>query len=246
MTSPKAHAAKPKSRDWFRFPDPPEIPDEQMTAFDHLTINGNAYHVAQHLGNPETTLVAGDHYLSLRFTRGSLAGVRYPDLLVAFGVDPAAYLATNAYVIEEQGKPPDFVLEIASPSTRSVDQGAKREEYAALRIPEYWRFDGTPGPSGVRLAGDLLGGEEYRPIAIEEPEAGVAQGYSAVLRLYLRWERGQLVWIDPATSRPIATLATERARADSERAARLAAEARAERSEARVRELEERLRGQQP
>ena len=245
MTSAKAPAAKPKPPGWLRFPDPPEIPDEKMTAFDHLTINGNAYLLAQHLGNPETTLVAGDHYLSLRFTR-TLAGVRYPDLLVAFGVDPAAYRDTNAYVIDEQGKPPDFVLEIVSPSTRRVDQGAKREEYAALGIPEYWRFDQASGRNRVRLAGDRLEGEEYRPIAVEEPEEGVVQGYSGVLDLYLRWERGQLSWIDPATSRPIATLASERARADSERAARLAAESRAERSEARAQELEERLRGQQP
>ena len=238
MTSAKAPAAKPKPPGWLRFPDPPEIPDERMTAFDHLTINGNAYLLAQHLGNPETTLVAGDHYLSLRFTR-TLAGVRYPDLLVAFGVDPAAYRDTNAYVIDEQGKPPDFVLEIASPSTRRVDQGAKREEYAALGIPEYWRFDQAAGRNRVRLAGDRLEGVEYRPIAVEEPEEGVVQGYSGVLDLYLRWERGQLSWIDPATNRPIATLA-------SERAARLAAEARAERSEARAQELEERLRRQQP
>ena len=246
MTSAKATTAKPKPRGWFRFPDPPEIPDERMTAFDHLTINGNAHHLSQHLGNPETTLVAGDHYLSLRFTRGSLAGVRYPDLLVAFGVDPAAYRATNAYVIDEQGKPPDFVLEIASPSTRRIDQGAKREEYAALGIPEYWRFDEAAGRNRVRLAGDRLEGEEYQPIALEEPEEGVVQGYSGVLDIYLRWERGHLVLVDPLTNRPIATLASERARADSERAARLAAEARAERSESRVRELEERLRGQQP
>ena len=138
------------------------------------------------------------------------------------------------------------MLEIASPSTRRVDQGAKREEYAALGIPEYWRFDQASGRNRVRLAGDRLEGEEYRPIAVEEPEEGVAQGYSGVLDLYLRWERGQLSWIDPATSRPIATLASERARADSERAARLAAEARAQRSEARVQELEERLHRQQP
>ena len=137
------------------------------------------------------------------------------------------------------------MLEIASPSTRRVDQGAKREEYAALGIPEYWRFDEAAGRNRVRLAGDRLEREEYRPIAIEEPEEGVVQGYSRVLDLYLHWEQGQLSWIDPATSRPIATLASERARAESEsaradreRVARLAAEAR-------VRELEERLRGQQ-
>ena len=48
MTSAKAPAAKPKPRGWFRFPDPPEIPDEKMTAFDHLSINGNA-HFLEHL-----------------------------------------------------------------------------------------------------------------------------------------------------------------------------------------------------
>ena len=54
MTSVKAPAAKPKPRGWLRFPDPPETQDERMTAFDHLTINGNAYLLAQHLGNRST------------------------------------------------------------------------------------------------------------------------------------------------------------------------------------------------
>ena len=84
------------------FPDPPEDPDDKMTSFDHLTITGTAHSLAVHLGNRETTLVAGEHYLALAPTR-SLAGVRYPDLLVAFGVDPEAYRRSNAYVISEQG-----------------------------------------------------------------------------------------------------------------------------------------------
>lgn len=68
MASAKAAAAKPKPRGWFCFPDPPEIPGEKMTAFDHLSINGNAHFLAELLGNRETTLVADEHYLSLRFT----------------------------------------------------------------------------------------------------------------------------------------------------------------------------------
>jgi hypothetical protein len=54
------------------------------------------------------------------------------------------------------------------------------------------------------------------------------QGYSAVLNLSLRWERGELVFYDPATGRRIATL-------EDEREARAAAGAR-------VREFEEQLR----
>ena len=40
---------------------------------------------------------------------------------VAFGVDPADYKASNAYVISEQGKPPDFALEIASRRDGRID-----------------------------------------------------------------------------------------------------------------------------
>ena len=36
----------------------------------------------------------------------------------------------------------------------------------------------------------------YEPIAIEEVETGVLQGYSATLGLFVRWERGELRWHD--------------------------------------------------
>ena len=124
----------PKARKHFRFPDPPEIPEDKMTSFDQLTPNGTAHYLSIHLGNPETTLIAGEHYLAVAPTT-DMTGVRYPDLLVAFGVDPAAYKRSNAYVISEQGKPPDFVLEIVSRSSRRTDRVDKREDYAALGIP---------------------------------------------------------------------------------------------------------------
>ena len=44
---------------------------------------------------------------------------KYPDLLVAFDADPVAYDASNGYVVSEQGKPPDFILEVASRRTAS-------------------------------------------------------------------------------------------------------------------------------
>ena len=228
----------PKADRYFRFPDPPEIPEDKMTSFDQLTPNGNVHHVSIHLGNPETTLIAGEHYLALAPTR-DMTGIRYPDLLIAFGVDPAAYKRRNAYVISEQGKPPDFVLEIASRSSRRTDRVDKRLDYAALGIPEYWRFDEAARRPEARLAGDRLVDGRYEPIAIEELADGVLQGYSAVLNLYLRWEQGQLRWHDPATGRHILTYDDQRARADNERAARLEAEARAEAAEAELRRLRE-------
>ena len=241
-------------QDFFVFPDPPEIPEEKMTNFEHLAANGNVHHLAIHLGNPETTLVIGERYVALAPTR-NLAGIRYPDLLVAFDVDPEAYHRRRAYVIADQGKPPDFVMEIASPSTGRIDAGEKRNDYAALGIAEYWRFDEDGRYHGARLAGDRLVAGRYEPIPIREIAEDVLEGYSSVLNLHLRWEREQLGWYDPATGRHIVTFEDERAaRMDAEaethaeRAARMDAEAelRAERAaraaaESRISELEERL-----
>ena len=239
------HVKTPKAGDCFRFPDPPEIPEDKMTSFNQLTANGAAHHLVQHLGDPEATLVAGEHYLAVVPTT-DMTGVRYPDLLVAFGADPVAYYRSNAYVISEQGKPPDFVLEIVSPSSRRADRVDKREDYAALGIPEYWRFDETARRRENRLAGDRLVEGVYEPIAIEELPDGVLQGYSAALNLYLRWEQGQLRLHDPATGRHILTYDDQRARAESERDRAESERDRADSAEARIRELEEenrRLRG---
>ena len=237
MTSPNTAAKSPQPLGQFRLPDPPERePDEKMTTAIHLHEPGNTHHLAQHFGNPETTLVTAERYITmLPELLPSGSPRRYPDLMIAFGVDPALYRKSNGYIISEQGKPPDFVLEIASRSTGEEDTGPKRCDYEALGISEYWRFDETGEFHHTRLAGDRLTDGQYQPIPIEQLEDGILQGYSEILNLQIRWERGQLRWHDPATGRHIATFDDERARADDERA-------RADNAEARVRELEEELK----
>ena len=190
-------------------PDPPERKPEDMTSFDHLTKNGGAHHLAQHFGHPGTTVVGGERYI-IRDPDTPAADRRFPDLLIAFNADPEAYQDSNSYVISEQGKPPDFVMEIASESTGQEDTGNKRTWYASLGIPEYWRFDQTGRFHGSRLAGDQLVDGRYEPIPIEEVEEGVLQGHSAALGLLVRWERGELRWHDPETGQEIPTFEQER------------------------------------
>ena len=239
------HARKPASPTSpspgrFRLPDIPEREPDEVTQFDELFKTGRSHALAVHLGNPETTLVEADRWIIAEpGTYRDLA--RYPDLLVAFGVDPSAYEASNGYVIAEQGKPPDFVLEVASVSTADTDTGAKRDDYARLGILEYWRFDKTGQHHGTRLAGDRLENGVYVPIDIDELSADVLQGYSEALGLYLRWERGELGWHDPATGRHIATFDTERARADNAEARADAERATRMQAEERIRQLEARL-----
>ena len=179
-----------------------------------------------------------------------MTGIRYPDMMIAFDADPEAYDRSNGYIISEQGKPPDFVLEVGSPSTGRVDVREKRDDYAALGIPEYWRFDETGRSHGARLAGDRLVGGVYRPIAIEELEEDILQGRSAVLHLDLRWEHGQLRWHDPDTGRHIATYDDQVARAERAEgriegvvARAEKAEGRAEKAVARAEKAEGRIEG---
>ena len=216
----------PKTQGRYRLPDPPQRAPDEMTSYDHLHKTGNSHHLALYFGNQDSTLVETDRWI-VPSPASDKSRARLPDLLIAFDVDPAAYKASNGYIISEQGKPPDFVIEVASVSTALNDTTVKRTEYAALGIPEYWRFDETGEFHGARLAGDRLVNGQYQPIAIEELPDGSLQGYSPILNLNLRWDQGQLGWYDPVTGRHIPTF-------EDEHSARLQAEAR-------IRELEAQL-----
>ena len=220
----------------FVLPDPPKRTD--MTSFRQLTFSGNAHYLALHLGSPETTIITGEMFL-IRAPGAPARERMAPDLMIAFNTDPAALIASNGYVISEQRKPPDFVLEIASRKTAGNDVGEKRGGYAALGIPEYWRFDETGAFHGARLGGDRLVDGQYQPIPIETLEGGALQGYSPVLDVHLRWEAGKLFWCNPSTGRHIDTFQTER---DARLRERESLEAQLEEERRARRQLEEQLR----
>ena len=252
MTTADAFAKPSQPRGSFRLPDIPERHPDEMSQFDHLFKQGNSHHLAVHLGHPDTTLVEADRWIvpDAEFNK---TWARYPDLLVAFDVDPARYAANNGYIVSEQGKPPDFVLEVASPSTAAADLNEKRDFYAMIGVREYWRFDETGDHYGTRLYGERLTERGWVAIPIDRLPEGDLQGYSAALGVHLRAESAELVFYDPATGQPIMTYEAQRARADAAEAQRNAEQIRADReqaradaAEARVSELEERLRRLNP
>ena len=77
-----------------------------------------------------------------------------PDVYVACGV---ANRHRNSYVVWEEGKPPDFVLEVASPSSRKRDAREKPGIYAKIGVPEFFLYDPegklTPRWPASRCAG---------------------------------------------------------------------------------------------
>ena len=228
ITPPAAHRLPP-------LPDPPKL-DMQQTK--HLSIYGVTAILAKHLDalRPDaTTLVGGNGYLCQR--RADFPRCPYPDLLVAFGIDQEKVDVANGYVIEEVGKPPDLVLEVASLSTGRNDYTEKRITYANLGVPEYWRFDYTGGAyHDAPLAGDRLSETGvYRPIEMVTELDGVIWGYSEVLGLSLCWIEGRLRFWDRAQGQYLPDLPESEARADAEAA-------RANAAEARARMLEQELR----
>jgi len=171
--------------------------------------------------------VAGDLFI---FYRVNDAEARLaPDIMVVFGA--AESPPRPSWLIwREGGLTPDFVLEIASPGTAADDAGWKRDRYAIMDVREYWRFD----PQSGELIPELLVGEvldaagEYRPLPVARDATGILRGHSPLLGLDLCVVGSELRLYDPAASEWL------RSHAESEAAARSA--------EARVAQLEARLR----
>ena len=154
-----------------------------------------------------------------------------PDCYIAFDVDPKAVLANLPnYWIWEVGKPPDFVLEVASPSTASNDLGHKRDLYARLGIAEYWRLDPTDGDLyGQPLTGERLVDGEYQHYELRADADGCIWAYSEALDLIFHWDpelAERFDVLDPATGKTIDQAEIEREARLAEREARLAAESR--------------------
>ena len=203
-------------------PDPPRKNDMLQTLnFEKPAVMNTVDRYYDALRQEIQVLVAGNGYLCA--ARRDLPYAPYPDMLIAFGVDAAAIAATNGYVIDEVGKPPDFVLEVASASTGRRDYTVKRIRYARLGVLEYWRFDHTGGRfHNAPLAGDRLVNGHYEPIATETDEQGRIWGYSAALGLWLCWDAGRLRFHDGVRFlEDPSELAASR---DAERTARLSAE----------------------
>jgi len=127
-------------------------------------------------------------------------------------------------VWEEDGKYPNFILEILSPSTAKTDREFKKELYQnTFRTPDYFWFD----PYTLEFAGFYLTNGKYQPL--EPNEKGHL--WSEQLGLYLGIYQGLLRYFTPAgelvnTPEEIAEEETKKAVIQAQRAERLAAKLR--------------------
>ena len=235
------------------YEEPEGVEDGMQQEFPIDIIKGalSAYYQGR-----DDVFVSNAVFMSYDMTNGN-ARVQ-PDLFIAFGVDAAAIRENLPnFWIWETGKVPDFVMEVASPSTAANDMGRKRDLYERLGVSEYWRFD----PTGGRLYGQPLAGERlvdgrYVPYEVDTRPGGSARAHSELLNLDFSWDGATFDVLDPATGKTIDRLTVEqearRAAEDERDAARYQAElalaraeqarSRAEQAEAEAARLREQLR----
>ncbi len=184
-----------------------------------------------HFRNNNDVCVSGNMFIYYEEgnTRKSVA----PDVFVAFGVGRKQ---RRTYLIWEEGRSPDFVLEVASPKTFRNDMRKKKKLYASeLGVKEYFIYDplGEIVPSFV---GYSLNNGVYDEIPINNDRI-----ISEVLGLELGENDGILRLFDPTTSEWLLTT-TERAenaevRSENAEVRAENAEVRAENAEAKITQL---------
>ncbi len=179
-----------------------------------------------------TALVAAD--ILMYPEEGNNRNFIAPDVLVGLGLGTRN---RSSYFVWVEGKPPDWVLEVASPSTQKKDRDRKRCRYAAIGVPEYWMFDPKGGvypPGTPRLQGLKLADGEYLPLPPRLADGG-PMIRSEALGLDVRVDGELLRFRDAATGRDVPHRPEVQAAAEREAAARSAAEARVAQLEAALR-----------
>ncbi len=149
-----------------------------------------------------------------------------PDVFVALGVprDPPR----DSYKVWEEGKTPDFVLEVAAPLKARLDREGKRELYQRLGVREYWMHDPDGGLHRTRLQALRLVGGTYRAVKVERDASGHIRARSKVLGLDLLFDGDRLRIWDPVAGRFLPTVAEAEARAEAAQQMQREAQAQAE------------------
>jgi Uma2 family endonuclease len=201
------------------------------------------YHFVQQ--GRRRVLVGGNQFIY--YTAGQPRDNVSPDVYVLFDTDTVDPDIVQTWV---EGKFPEVVFEITSPSTYREDREGKRALYARLGVQEYYIFDPeqrvrawftaymrqgaglepVPLVANGGIVSPLLG-VELRPVSMPATEYRTAHTWLRVIDL----QTGEMIaWTEEEHHRlqeaMQARLAAE-SRAQSEEQARLAAEERAQREE---------------
>ncbi len=205
MTTPKPKA-RPPAQHWEPYPELPLDPKDMQQSAPNDDLKAKL----------RAILTPGDHYpYHPTILIGDQIPIYYapavpgvsgppphliPDCLVAFDVDTDAIWRRIGYDPIQNGKPPDFVMETASRSTRLNDSLREREIYQMIRVQEYWRFDPTGGRHyGQAIIGERLVNDRYEQFPLIRYDDGAVGSTSQVLNLNFRRRDGRFRIHNPIT-----------------------------------------------
>jgi len=179
-----------------------------------------------HFSQDPTVYVSGD--ILMYYVQGVPSKSISPDVLVSFEI---GMKKRRTYLVWEEGKVPDFVMEFSSKNTYQNDLTKKMEIYASLEIQNYFLYDAE----GLYLPSQLMGFElvngKYE--AIQPDESGGIRASSLGLDFRIRDQ--EIAIFDPVANDWVQTRAEiAEARAEQEANARQEETTRAETAEARA------------
>ncbi len=145
------------------------------------------------LKNREDGYVGGNMFVYFSSAQLKNQDFRGPDVFVVLGVPKGE---RKSWVVWEEGKAPDVVIELLSEQTAQEDKTTKKQIYQdRLRVPEYFWYD----PFNLEdLAGFILEDGIYQPLSFDSQNKLISQrlGLSLVLwqgtyqevnTVWLRW-----------------------------------------------------------
>ena len=207
----------------------PESDGKPMAETDiHRDLMVDFIQMLQHHFSDEPVYVSGN--LFIYYEQGNTRKSVAPDVFVVHGV---AKKRRRTYLTWEEGKTPDFVLEVSSHSTHRNDIREKKALYAdVLEVKEYYIYDPEgeiePHFIGYELIDGVYHELDFVDSRLRSRVLGLELGErEGVLRLYDPRTRE---WLQPAPDR--AKYAESRAQQEAD--ARQNAESRAQNAESRA------------
>lgn len=138
--------------------------------------------------------VAGNMFVYFSPKQEFTHDFRGPDVFVVLGVPKRE---RKSWVVWQEGKAPDVVIELTSASTAKEDTGKKKLIYQnQLRVPEYFLYD----PFSAELAGFRIHGGLYRKMKPDKEGRLISQKLHLTLTRWQGWYMDtEALWLRWAT-----------------------------------------------
>ena len=145
--------------------------------------------------HPEGGYVAGNMFLYFSLAQVRNRDFRGPDVFVVLGVSAGE---RKSWVVWEESKGPDIVIELLSDKTAAIDKGEKKRIYQdQLKVAEYYWFDPF---EPTDCAGFSLHNGTYEPILPDERGRLISKRLGlALVRWHGVYEDIEATWLRWAT-----------------------------------------------